>query len=72
MPTQARPGSPGKIAIMALRLLAGQHIHHPDDAKPDRDEISNVQERTSNHDAPRGPAIPIQGVDDDMDDGNVM
>ena len=31
-PTTALPGTPEKIAIMAARLEAGYHLHHPKDA----------------------------------------
>lgn len=30
-PTDTRPGSPEKIAIMIARREAGLHLHHPDD-----------------------------------------
>lgn len=35
-PTDARPGSPGKIEVMAERMARRQYLHHPDDAPLDR------------------------------------
>jgi len=36
-PTQARPGSPEKIAVMIERLEAGFALHHPGDLKHGHD-----------------------------------
>jgi hypothetical protein len=30
-PTAARPGSPEKVAVLAERAAASQHLHHPED-----------------------------------------
>ena len=30
--TNARPGSPEKIRVLAARFAAGRDLHHPDDA----------------------------------------
>lgn len=30
--TQARPGTPAKMAVMQVRAALGQAIHHPDDS----------------------------------------
>jgi hypothetical protein len=30
--TNARPGSPEKIRVLAARFSAGRELHHPDDA----------------------------------------
>jgi hypothetical protein len=32
-PTHHPPGTPGKLDVMVARAEAGEHIHHPDDAK---------------------------------------
>ena len=32
-PTDARPGSPEKLAVLARRAAAGKELWHPDDAK---------------------------------------
>jgi hypothetical protein len=32
-PTQARPGSPEKIAVLRGRLLRGERLDHPDDSR---------------------------------------
>lgn len=37
-PTDAIPGSPEKIAVMAERFRKRQQIHHPRDAKRDPEE----------------------------------
>lgn len=32
-PTDARPGTVEKVRVMEARALAGQHVHHPKDAR---------------------------------------
>lgn len=33
MPTAYRPGTVGKLAVMAQRLARGEHLHHPQDER---------------------------------------
>ena len=40
-PTQAKPGSQEKIAVMQERYEKNQHIHHPEDAKIVPDEMGD-------------------------------
>ena len=33
-PTRHAPGTPGKVAVMAARVKAGEQLFHPDDGPP--------------------------------------
>lgn len=41
-PTTARPGSPAKVAVMALRQSRGEGLWHPDDAPMDGPDVAGV------------------------------
>lgn len=54
-PTQALPGSEGKLAVLAARAAAGQPLHHPLDAIA---PIGAEQHRRAGHDAPGERRLP--------------
>lgn len=54
-PTDATPGSPEKIRILAARFAAGVDLHHPDDVRfertgPGRTIADTIHEDNSAHD----------------------
>jgi hypothetical protein len=45
IPTQAKPGSPEKIAILQSRLEHGQELWHPEDRQSDWQEFQRLGSR---------------------------
>lgn len=49
-PTQARPGTPEKVAVLEARAEAGEHLWHPDDAgdAPDTPYLISTLDQITN------------------------
>lgn len=48
-PTEARPGTPEKLAVLASRALAGQRLWHPEDSFLPPDGPPSPPSETPNH-----------------------
>jgi transcriptional regulator with XRE-family HTH domain len=67
VPTDALPGSPRKVQVLAERQARGEQLHHPDDARDDG-RVLLWQRQRNGADVPIG--VVEEGQPDELPSGN--